>query len=123
MKGVGGGPVWLLSQAVGKGVTSLLAKFCYMLPGVKKRKNLTSFGQPKRLITCANHGNDVICEVEMKCAVNITGSPIKLHICTFVTLWTIDLFFFIALITLVSNSHVLPSACCIKLPCMEATAL
>ena len=28
----------------------------------KKKKNLTSFGQPTKLITCANHGNDVACE-------------------------------------------------------------
>ena len=28
---------------------------------VKKKKNFTSFGEPARLITCANHGNDVIC--------------------------------------------------------------
>ena len=27
----------------------------------KKKKNFTSFGQPTRLITCANHGNDVMC--------------------------------------------------------------
>ena len=27
----------------------------------KKKKNFTSFGQPTRLITCANHGNTVIC--------------------------------------------------------------
>ena len=27
----------------------------------KKKKNFTSFGQPTRLIACANHGNTVIC--------------------------------------------------------------
>ena len=26
----------------------------------KRKKKFTSFGQPTRLITCANHGNDVI---------------------------------------------------------------
>ena len=30
-------------------------------PQKKKKKNFTSFGQPTRLITCANHGNTVIC--------------------------------------------------------------
>ena len=37
----------------------------YMLPErrfqQKKKKNFTSFGQPTRLITCANHGNNVTC--------------------------------------------------------------
>ena len=28
---------------------------------LKKKKNFSSFGQPTRLITCANHGNTVIC--------------------------------------------------------------
>ena len=40
---------------------------CYSLVGQllgyiyshKKKKNVTSFGQPTRLITCANHGNDI----------------------------------------------------------------
>ena len=27
----------------------------------KKKKSLTSFGQPTRLITCADHGNNVMC--------------------------------------------------------------
>ena len=61
----------------------MIAKLWCTLHGVKKKKNLTSLGQPTTLITCANHGNDVICEVEMKCAVKITGSPIELHICNF----------------------------------------
>ena len=27
----------------------------------KKKKNFTSFGQPTRMITCANHGNNDTC--------------------------------------------------------------
>ena len=27
----------------------------------EEKKKVTSFGQPTRLIACANHGNDVIC--------------------------------------------------------------
>ena len=37
-----------------------LVVFRYILK-MHKKKNFTSFGQPTRLITCANHGNNVIC--------------------------------------------------------------
>ena len=34
---------------------------CWVRLQKKKKKNFTSFGQPTKLITCANHGNTVIC--------------------------------------------------------------
>ena len=61
--------------------SAVLARYlCKVTMLKKKNKNFTTFGQPTRLITCANHGNNVICS-EVETVYDVVLNPQMILLC------------------------------------------